>query len=187
MLVGGGRWARAQITGAPSRYAPLTRPVRIPLDSVTTPWRPVSFTAEAMTVPPLGHDCGFDRPKRGREKSGGECQIQDGAPGNTRLISGRDAATDHGRNRDGSRARPSRAEDRHPLVDHQTERHPQGRVRVVTPLERARKRPSDVLHQGAPAPETASGPSVAPTSIMLAGALRGLRTRGCPRRQGEGR
>ncbi len=54
MLVGGGRRARAQITGAPSRYARLTRPVRIPLDSVTTPWRPVSFTAEAMTVPAAG-------------------------------------------------------------------------------------------------------------------------------------
>jgi Rieske Fe-S protein len=54
MLVGGGRRAWAQITGAPSRYAPLTRPVRIPLDSVTTPWRPVSFTAEAMTGPAAG-------------------------------------------------------------------------------------------------------------------------------------
>ncbi len=54
MLVGGGRRARAQNTGAPPRYAPLTRPVRIPLYSVTTPWRPVSFTAEAMTVPAAG-------------------------------------------------------------------------------------------------------------------------------------
>ena len=51
MLVGGGRRAWAQITSAPPRYAPLTRPVRIPLDSVTIPWRPVSFTGEAVTSP----------------------------------------------------------------------------------------------------------------------------------------
>jgi Rieske Fe-S protein len=48
MLVGGGRRAWAQVAGAPSGYAPLTRPVRIPLDSVTTPWHAVPFQAEAM-------------------------------------------------------------------------------------------------------------------------------------------
>jgi Rieske Fe-S protein len=30
------------------RYFPLSRPVRIPLDAVKTPWVPVTFTAEAM-------------------------------------------------------------------------------------------------------------------------------------------
>ena len=50
MLVGGGRRAWAQIAGAPSGYAPLTRPVRIPLDSVATAWRTVPFTAEATSV-----------------------------------------------------------------------------------------------------------------------------------------
>ena len=30
------------------RYAPLSRPVRIPLDTVAVPWQPALFTAEAM-------------------------------------------------------------------------------------------------------------------------------------------
>ena len=45
-LVGLGRRAWAQ--AAPVRYAALTRPVRIPLGEVTTPWQPVAFVAEAM-------------------------------------------------------------------------------------------------------------------------------------------
>jgi len=45
-LVGIGRRAWAQVAGDPIRYAPLTRPVSIPLEDVTTPWRPVAFTAE---------------------------------------------------------------------------------------------------------------------------------------------
>ena len=49
MLAGLGRRAWAQIAGVPPRYAPLTHPIRIPLDSVTIPWRPVSFAAEAVT------------------------------------------------------------------------------------------------------------------------------------------
>src|SRR5262245_38107197 len=48
-LVAFARSAWAQTTGgAPIRYAPLSRPVRIPLDSVAAPWNPVSFVAEAM-------------------------------------------------------------------------------------------------------------------------------------------
>jgi Rieske Fe-S protein len=54
MLVGGGRRAWAQNAGAPSGYAPLTNPVRIPLDSVTTPWHPVPFKADAMSVAAAG-------------------------------------------------------------------------------------------------------------------------------------
>ena len=50
MLVGGVRRARAQNAGAPSGYAPLTHPIRIPLDSVATPWRTVPFTAEATST-----------------------------------------------------------------------------------------------------------------------------------------
>src|SRR4051812_418694 len=50
MLVGGGRRAWAQIAGPLSGYAPLTHPVRIPLDSVATPWHTVPFAAEAMTA-----------------------------------------------------------------------------------------------------------------------------------------
>jgi Rieske Fe-S protein len=48
MLVGSGRPAWAQTADTQSGYAPLTRPVRIPLDAVATPWRTVPFTAEAM-------------------------------------------------------------------------------------------------------------------------------------------
>jgi len=49
MLVGIRR-ASAQTAGVPSGYAPLTSPVRIALDTVTTPWREVSFKAEATTA-----------------------------------------------------------------------------------------------------------------------------------------
>ena len=35
------------------RYAPLTAPVRIPLEAVKAPWRPVAFKAEAV-APPAG-------------------------------------------------------------------------------------------------------------------------------------
>ena len=50
VLVGGGRRAWAQSASPPSGYAPLTSPVRIPLDSVTTPWHPLPFKAEAMSA-----------------------------------------------------------------------------------------------------------------------------------------
>lgn len=48
-LAGFGRrvWAQVANPSTPIRYAELTRPVRIPLEAVTTPWRPVSFVAEA--------------------------------------------------------------------------------------------------------------------------------------------
>ena len=48
MLAGAGRRVWAQIADGAPRYFPLTRPIRIPLDAVKTPWEPVSFTAEAM-------------------------------------------------------------------------------------------------------------------------------------------
>src|ERR671922_49050 len=44
-LVGISRRAWAQV--GPIQYAPLTRPVRIPLQQVATPWQPVPFVAEA--------------------------------------------------------------------------------------------------------------------------------------------
>jgi Rieske Fe-S protein len=48
-LVGFGRRAWAQLANAssPVRYAPLTRPVTIPVSAVSTPWQPVPFTAES--------------------------------------------------------------------------------------------------------------------------------------------
>jgi Rieske Fe-S protein len=52
VLLGCGRRMRAQPTSASARYAPLTAPVRIPLEAVTTPWRPVPFRAEAAAPPP---------------------------------------------------------------------------------------------------------------------------------------
>jgi len=54
VLVGFTRRAWAQLTTEPPRYSPLTQPVRIPLESVTTPWRPVSFVAEAVLPPTSG-------------------------------------------------------------------------------------------------------------------------------------
>jgi Rieske Fe-S protein len=42
------RRAWAQDAGPPIRYAALTRPVRIPVQDVVTPWTPVPFVAEAM-------------------------------------------------------------------------------------------------------------------------------------------
>jgi Rieske Fe-S protein len=42
----GGVWA--QLDPASLRYAKLSRPIRIPLESVAVPWQPVTFTAEAM-------------------------------------------------------------------------------------------------------------------------------------------
>ncbi|HEX2476982.1 MAG TPA: Rieske 2Fe-2S domain-containing protein [Lacipirellulaceae bacterium] len=48
MLLGFGRWAWAQIAEPSLRYAPLSHPIRIPLDTVSTPWQPALFTAEAM-------------------------------------------------------------------------------------------------------------------------------------------
>jgi Rieske Fe-S protein len=52
-LLGFGRRARAQLVdpSAPIRYAALTRPVKIPVDAVAAPWKPVPFVAEAMTGP----------------------------------------------------------------------------------------------------------------------------------------
>jgi Rieske Fe-S protein len=49
-LAGFGRRARAQVAGAPIKYATLTRPVSIPTQAVVTPWRPVTFVAEAMAA-----------------------------------------------------------------------------------------------------------------------------------------
>ena len=40
---------QAQPASAPVRYAPLTIPVTIPLESVVAPWRTVSFVAEALS------------------------------------------------------------------------------------------------------------------------------------------
>jgi len=51
MLLGFGRRAWAQLEKASPRYAPLSRPIRIPLDSVSIPWQPAPFTAEAMASP----------------------------------------------------------------------------------------------------------------------------------------
>jgi Rieske Fe-S protein len=48
MLIGFGRRAWAQLAEPALRYASLSRPVRIPLDAVSTPWQPAPFTAEAM-------------------------------------------------------------------------------------------------------------------------------------------
>src|SRR5437879_10956121 len=48
MLLGYSRRAWAQLASATPGYYPLTHPVRIPLDTVTTPWRPVPFVAEAV-------------------------------------------------------------------------------------------------------------------------------------------
>ena len=52
-LLGFGRRARAQLVdpSAPIRYAALTRPVKIPVDAVAAPWKPVPFVAEAMAGP----------------------------------------------------------------------------------------------------------------------------------------
>ena len=49
-LLGVGRRAWAQLAGPIAvRYAPLTRPVRIPVDAVSASWRPVPFVAEGMS------------------------------------------------------------------------------------------------------------------------------------------
>ena len=49
LALAGFRWrARAQVAEAlPIKYATLTRPVSIPTQAVVTPWRPVTFVAEA--------------------------------------------------------------------------------------------------------------------------------------------
>ena len=49
-LLGISRRAWAQLAGpaTPIRFADLTRPVRIPVESVAVPWRPVPFVAEGM-------------------------------------------------------------------------------------------------------------------------------------------
>jgi len=48
-LLGLGRraWAQLANSSPPVRYAPLTRPVKIPAAAVSTPWQPVPFVAEA--------------------------------------------------------------------------------------------------------------------------------------------
>lgn len=52
MLIGFNRQALRPGSGQASlRYAPLTAPVRIPLEAVTAPWQPVSFKAEAVAPP----------------------------------------------------------------------------------------------------------------------------------------
>ena len=49
-LAGVGRRAWAQLASpeAPIRYAPLTRPVKLRLEEVATPWQPVPFVAESV-------------------------------------------------------------------------------------------------------------------------------------------
>ena len=54
MLLGGGRWAWAQVADAPIRYAALSRPVRIPLNAVAEAWQLAPFTAEAVAPAPAG-------------------------------------------------------------------------------------------------------------------------------------
>jgi Rieske Fe-S protein len=53
IFLGISRRVWAQLTSTSVRYAPLTAPVRVPLDAVKTPWRPVAFRAEAV-APPVG-------------------------------------------------------------------------------------------------------------------------------------
>ena len=59
-LIGFGRRAWASRLGSrqaqvePAQYAPLSNPVRIPIDRVSTPWRPVPFIAEAFAPAPAG-------------------------------------------------------------------------------------------------------------------------------------
>ena len=48
------RRAQAQTATTPIRYAPLTRPVTIPVQDVMTPWVPVSFVAEATAPAKAG-------------------------------------------------------------------------------------------------------------------------------------
>jgi Rieske Fe-S protein len=48
MLAGASRRVWAQLADTAPRYFPLTKPIRIPLDAVKTPWMPITFTAEAM-------------------------------------------------------------------------------------------------------------------------------------------
>jgi Rieske Fe-S protein len=48
MLVGFGRRAWAKLQDSSLRFAPLSRPVRVPLDAVAVPWQQAPFTAEAM-------------------------------------------------------------------------------------------------------------------------------------------
>ena len=47
-MLAGGRRVWAQLADGAPRYLPLSRPIRVPLDAVKTPWEPVTFTAEAM-------------------------------------------------------------------------------------------------------------------------------------------
>jgi Rieske Fe-S protein len=54
MLAGVRRRAWAQPV---TQYAPLSRPVRIPVDQVAVPWSPVAFTAEAL-APAAGTTAG---------------------------------------------------------------------------------------------------------------------------------
>lgn len=54
MLAGFSRRAWAQLTNTSQRYARLSSPVRIPIDAVTVPWRPVPFTGEAIAPQPGG-------------------------------------------------------------------------------------------------------------------------------------
>lgn len=51
-LLGFGRraWAQVASPSTPVRYAPLTRPVKIPLEAVAQPWRPVPFVAEGTRI-----------------------------------------------------------------------------------------------------------------------------------------
>jgi Rieske Fe-S protein len=47
-LAAASRRVWAQLANTAPRYFALTKPIRIPLDAVTTPWVPVTFIAEAM-------------------------------------------------------------------------------------------------------------------------------------------
>ena len=49
MLAGFSRRAWAQPASASQGFSPLTHPVKIPLESVATPWHTVPFVAEAVT------------------------------------------------------------------------------------------------------------------------------------------
>ena len=70
-LAGFARRARAQLADSSSsvRFATLTRPVRIPVDSVATPWQPVPFVAEGTRDEPAA-------PKsRGSVSEGGQKRV----------------------------------------------------------------------------------------------------------------
>jgi len=54
LLLGFGRRAWAQVASASTRFSPLTKSVRIPLDAVAVRWHAVPFTAEGLAPPAAG-------------------------------------------------------------------------------------------------------------------------------------